>query len=261
MMTTILPPPELAVAEGLLMCLVIPVGIAIVVAAAIAAHRAEQRRRAEFLAVAAEAGLLYSPESMGDWDDRWPRFECFQRGHGREAFNLLSGRLGGAGPECVLGEYRFKETHGSGKNRRTVTYTFGFAIVMVPLDGMPDILIRREGFLDKVAGFLGFDDIDFESVEFSRAFMVKSQDKRFAYDLIDAQMMEFLMGAGTPNIDLGACGPGRGAFCLWHSQNTRLEPRELLQLGRWGEAFLGRWPRVVQARMDGRGRGGEDAST
>ncbi|MBL9120010.1 MAG: hypothetical protein JNL80_08865 [Phycisphaerae bacterium] len=234
------------VANGALMCLLIPVGIAIVVAIGIAAYKAEQKRKAEFLAVASENGLRYDPESHGDWDDRWPRFECFHRGHSRCAFNLLTGRLGGDGPECALGEYRFKETHGSGKNRRTVTYTFGFAILDVGLRGVPDVLIRKEHLFDKVAGFFGFDDIDFESVEFSRSFMVKSSDKRFAYDLIDAQMMEFLLGQGTPNIDIGSASAG-GAVCLWFGQSSRLGPRELISLAQWGRSFIGRWPRVVRA--------------
>jgi hypothetical protein len=236
--------PYIGVGEGLLVCLIAPLVIGILIAIGIAAYRAEQKRREEFMTAARENGLSYSPDERGDWDDRWPRFECFHRGHSRCAFNLMSGRLGGNGPECVTGEYRFKETHGSGKNRRTVTYTFGFAILNSAVSGTPDVLIRREHIFDKVAGFFGFDDIDFESAEFSRTFMVKSPDKRFAYDLIDAQMMEFLLLDGTPNIDIGA-----DAVCLWYGQSNRLEPRALVELARWGEAFLGRWPRVVRAQF------------
>jgi hypothetical protein len=40
---------------------------------------------------------------------------------------------------------------------------------------------------------MGYDDIDFESHEFSRAFCVRSSDRKFAYDVCNARMMEFLL--------------------------------------------------------------------
>lgn len=249
------PLPSVLADGGLLVCFLVPVVVAVFGAIMFAAYKAEQRRRAAFEAAAAELGLHYDPSSQGDWDARWPQFECFQRGHSRRAFNILSGRLGADGPQCALGEYEFRETHGSGKNRRTVTYRFGFTIIDSGYTGIPDMLIRQENLLDKVAGFLGFDDIDFESVEFSKRYMVKCSDKRFAYDLIDAQMMEFLLHEGTPNIDLGG-----GAFCLWVGQNVRLEPPELVSLGRWGLAFLERWPRVLRAELDERRGRAEEGS-
>ena len=73
-----------------------------------------------------------------------------------------------------------------------------------PFRNVPDLLIRPEGFFDKVAGAFGFDDIDFESEEFSRAFFVKSSDKRFAYDVLHPRMLELLMAernaAGATNV-------------------------------------------------------------
>jgi hypothetical protein len=236
----------LAQVELLVPCVIAAFVLAAVIGGVILAHRAEQRRRAEFQAVAAELGFAYDPSSDPGFDDRFPRFECFHRGHSRRAFNLLVGVRGA--PErprrCTLGEFEFKETQGSGKNRRTVTYRFGFAVLETAFRAMPDILVREEHFFDKVAGFLGFDDIDFESAAFSRRFMVKSSDKRFAYDLIDAQMMEFLLEEGTPNIDIGD-----HAVCLWYGQSTRLEPGQLVELLAWGERFLERWPRVLVAEL------------
>lgn len=246
------------VAEGaIFLCLLVPVAIAIVVAIAVAANKANQRRLAEFRAVAEESGLNFDPSSRPGFDREHPRIECFQQGHSRRAFNLLSGALAprpgaeeSAQLQCIVGEYEFKVTTSNGKSTQTVTYTFGFAILITRWHVLPDMLIRHEGFFDKIAGFLGFDDIDFESAEFSRTFMVKSSDKRFAYDLIDAQMMEFLLqaqGGTVPNIDVGDSG-----FCLWYGQSKRLEPRELLKLLDWGREFFGRWPRVLRADLDER---------
>jgi hypothetical protein len=62
----------------------------------------------------------------------------------------------------------------------------------------PELVIDKEGFFSKVAQALGYDDIDFESHEFSRKFRVRSSDKKFAYDVCNGQMIEYLLS----NIDL-----------------------------------------------------------
>ncbi|MFO0827411.1 MAG: hypothetical protein U0572_04605 [Phycisphaerales bacterium] len=231
-------------------CLIVPLVIGVIITIMVLAARAARQRQLELEALARELGLAFDPSSVPRFDKNWPRFECFSRGHSRRAFNLLSGALPEAthaGGRCLLGDYEFKETHSNGKTTQTVTYRFSFLILMTRWGETPDVLIRRENFLDKIAGLLGFDDIDFESAEFSRKFMVKSSDKRFAYDLIDPQMMEFLLLDGTPNIDVGG-----GAVCFWYGQNKRLDPAGLRSLFAWGTDFLHRWPRVVVAQLDGK---------
>ena len=57
----------------------------------------------------------------------------------------------------------------------------------------PDLTIRRENFLTKIAEVFGYQDIQFESAEFSRTFCVRSPDKKFAYDVCNAKMMEYLL--------------------------------------------------------------------
>lgn len=77
------------------------------------------------------------------------------------------------------------------------------------------MLIRPEGIFDKVAGTFGFDDVDFDSAEFSRRFYMTSSDKRFAYDLLYPQMMGFLLETQPPAIDLetGRCCLSDGSSC------------------------------------------------
>ena len=57
----------------------------------------------------------------------------------------------------------------------------------------PELNIEREGFFSKIGQALGFDDIDFESLEFSKRYKVKSRDKKFAYDFCNAQMIDYLL--------------------------------------------------------------------
>jgi hypothetical protein len=233
-------------------CLLVPLGIAAVIAIAVASHRAAVARREAFRALAERLGLRFDGGSDARFDDRHPQFECFRRGHSRRAFNLLSGPLPGgtdAAFGCVAGEYEFKETQGSGKYRRTVTYRFGFVVVETPWRAMPDLIVRREGIMDRIAGVMGFGDIDFESAEFSRRFHVKTPDRRFAYDLIDPRMMEFLLVGEPPSIDIGG-----HAVCLWFGQNARLDPAGIEALLRWAREFIDRWPRVLVSRLDEGGR-------
>ena len=42
----------------------------------------------------------------------------------------------------------------------------------------------------------GYQDIKFESAEFSKTFCVRSPDKKFAYDVCNAKMMEYLLVKG-----------------------------------------------------------------
>ena len=101
-----------------------------------------------------------------------------------------------------MGDFTYKVTTSSGKSTTTTTYRFSYLILHMPWSGVPDLLIRREGMFDKIAGVLGFDDIDFESAQFSRRFHVSSTDKRFAYDVIDPRMMEFLLKGDPPTVDI-----------------------------------------------------------
>jgi hypothetical protein len=61
--------------------------------------------------------------------------------------------------------------------------------------GLPlkPLFIRPEGFFDKVTEFVGLEDIDFESAEFSQKFFVKSPDRRWAYDVLHQKTMEMML--------------------------------------------------------------------
>ena len=48
----------------------------------------------------------------------------------------------------------------------------------------------------------GYQDIKFESAEFSRAFNVRSPDKKFAYDVCNAKMMEYLLANRDLSIEI-----------------------------------------------------------
>jgi hypothetical protein len=228
----------------------IPVVIVVVVAAiacAYLAHLAAVKRREALGVLARALGWSFDPCRDQSHDDEYAQFEVFRRGHSRAAYNTLSGSvtIDGRAFRARAGDFTYKVTRSTGKSTSTTTYRFSYLIVHPPFARVPDLLVRREGILDKFAGLLGFDDIDFESAEFSRRFLVKSTDKRFAYDVIHPRMMEFLMESPPPVIDLE-----RGACCITDG-TRRWSPEEFRAHLDWTARFFDLWPDHLTRDLDG----------
>lgn len=218
--------------------LVIFVFVALAIGGAYLAWKAEQKRRAEMQALAAEFGLRYEPGDDSSHDDEYAQFEIFRRGHSRVAQNTLRGTLELFGRQCpiVVGDFRYKVTRNNGKSSSTSTYRFSYLIVHPPWPS-PTLLVRPEGLFDKLKGSFGFDDIDFESVEFSRKYYVQSNDKRFAYDVLHPRMMEFLLAERPPMLDLEG-----GAMCISDGER-RWDPAGYRAKLAFLRQFCELWPR------------------
>lgn len=143
----------------------------------------------------------------------------------------------------VTGDFQYTTTSGSGKDRRRRTYNFSYLIVHPPWD-TSSLLIRPEGVWDKIKGAVGFDDIDFESDEFSRKFYVQSSDRKFAYDVLHPRMMEFLLEnpTATINIEHGALCMSTGLGC-W-------TPDRFESAIAFVHDFCERWPRHLVKELE-----------
>ncbi len=94
------------------------------------------------------------------------------------------------------------ETQTHDKNgTHTEHHWFSFFILTLPAF-FPDLTIRRENFFTKVAEVFGYGDIKFESAEFSKTFCVRSPDKKFAYDVCNAKMIEYLLANRDLSIEI-----------------------------------------------------------
>ena len=111
------------------------------------------------------------------------------------------------------------------------------------LKGGTGLLYLPGGVFDKVKGAFGFDDIDFESEEFSRRFWVQSSDKRFAYDVLHPRMMEFLLRELDSAIDLEG-----GAICVADG-SSRWEPSSFRSQLDFVVKFCELWPRHLLADL------------
>lgn len=230
--------------------LIVLVVVGLIGVAAYYAHKAEQARIAALRAIADAHDWRFDQGSDHRHDEMYGCFGVFKQGHSRRAFNTISGAhtINNNPHPIKMGDYLYKVTSHNGKTTTTTTYRLSYLIIHLPYTGVPDLTIRAENFFDKIGAAIGFDDIDFESAEFSRKFMVKSSDKRFAYDVITPTMMEFLMTSPKRSID-----QQRGMICITNGVR-RWKPEEFMPQLSWISEFLDLWPDHVVRELEERTR-------
>ena len=187
--------------------------IAVVVILGVLSYIRAWKRREAMSAVAAKLGLRFAPAKDRDMARRYRFLDKLRKGSNRYAFNILSGSY--QGYDLILFDYHYQT--GSGKN--THHHYFSFFILHLTVS-FPELVIGPEDVFSKIAQAIGYDDIDFESHEFSRKFCVRSRDKKFAYDVCNARMIEYLLS----NVDLSIEIEGNS---LAISLRSRLAPADI----------------------------------
>ncbi len=166
----------------------------------------ERKRRAELSTFARSQGWRFAPDRDTDFERRYPGWKRLREGHSRYATNVITG----ARHEREICVFDYHYTTGSGKNQSKHHFTG------VALDAgfhLTPLKIRREHLFDTLAAAFGFDDIDFESAEFSRRYHVASPNKEWAYAVIHQETMEFLLHGPSYPVefeDHHACTWGTG---------------------------------------------------
>ena len=173
---------------------------ALIVVLAIFGAMAAKKRREAFAALATRLGLTFSPDRDPGIASRFHFLDRLAHGSNRYAYNILSGTYQGRG--VLVFDYHYQtESRDSKGNRRTHHHHFSCFVLQCERS-FPELTIAPEGILSKVAQAFGYDDIDFESHEFSRKFCVRSKDKKFAYDVCHARMIEYLLANDDLNIEI-----------------------------------------------------------
>jgi hypothetical protein len=175
--------------------LIIVAFVAIAIALGILGYISALKRREALAAVAAKLGLRFTPGKNWDMARRYRFLDKLRRGSNRYAFNILSGSY--KGHDLIVFDYHYRT--GSGKN--TQHHYISFFILHLT-ESFPELVIGPEGLFSKIAQAIGYDDIDFESHEFSRKFCVRSPDKKFAYDVCNARMIEYLLSNTDLSIEI-----------------------------------------------------------
>jgi hypothetical protein len=185
--------------------------IAIAAVVVVLGYLSSLKRREAMAAVAAKLGLQFAPHKDRVLARRYEFLDKLRAGADRYAYNILSGDYQGHG--VTLFDYHYRT--GSGKD--THHHYISFFILHLSAS-FPELVIGPEGFFSKIAQAVGYDDIDFESHEFSRRFCVRCPDKKFAYDVCNARMIEYLLS----NADLAIEIEG-GALAISFSSRLALD--------------------------------------
>jgi len=180
--------------EALIPILVVLV-IGLVIAGIYYSYQQAKKRREDLARVAASMGLRFAAGDPCDIAQTYSAFGLLAAGHNRSAYNVLYGSRNHYPVKAFDYVYYTTETSTDAQGNTTTREQSHYlsAVIFDANVAFHSLFIRPETFLDKIAAAIGFDDIDFESAEFSRKFYVKSSDKKFAFDVIHARMMEFLL--------------------------------------------------------------------
>ncbi|MDX1682569.1 MAG: hypothetical protein R3336_05580, partial [Phycisphaeraceae bacterium] len=140
----------------------------------------EKKRREALVALAKSLGLKCSTGKDYALADELSFLDKTRSGSDRYAYNVMRGTF--EGEEILAFDYHY-ETHSTdSKGRRTTTHHYQSYVTLRLPKAFPELTIAPEGFFSKIAQAVGYDDIDFESAEFSREYVVRSEDRKFAYD-------------------------------------------------------------------------------
>lgn len=191
----------------------------LVIALIVGAWLYERKRRQEFQALADRLGLSYRRKDPYI-AQRFQFLDRLCRGSDRYAFNILEGERQDR-PVCIF-DFHYATHSTDSKGRRKTEHHYFSCFVLEHELAAPELLIFPENFLHRVGKAFGLPDIDFESNEFSRAFVVQCKDKRFAYDICHTRMMEYLLAHRDLSIEIER-------NCLSISFDQRLKVKEIPQ--------------------------------
>ncbi|MHB8634197.1 MAG: hypothetical protein ACYDBQ_09565 [Thermoplasmatota archaeon] len=209
------------------------VGVMVVIGGIVALILVVQaKERQALISFAQSHGWSFTARDDANRPARYAAFRPFGEGYARAAFNIMTGTQDGVSFD--LFDYRY--TVGSGKNQQTIENRV--AAFPMPVSA-PCLRLSHVTFGDKIAAAFGHHDIQFESAEFSKRFWVQCQDRKFAFDAIDARMMEWLLANGADVswqwIDKTLVIALRGT----------LNPQNCLPLVEKGAGFIAHLPRVL----------------
>ena len=231
-----------------------------VVAVLLAAEHNRRTRRSRAMPLAAKRfAMAYS--DVDRFNTTAVAFPLFREGDGRVVENLMWHEDGSPSPTRVF-DYSY---YSSQRRGRGLGLDLGFGMVTntdVDTDAIasigetrtwhafscalaqhngawPAIRIAKEGVVDKAFQMIGLPDIDFESEEFNRTFVVQCADRKFASALIDPLMMDFLLSTkGEITFET------KGRFLLLSTR--RVDPVEMPALLNLADEFVRRVPPAVR---------------
>ncbi|HQY88399.1 MAG TPA: hypothetical protein PK402_07055 [Tepidisphaeraceae bacterium] len=220
--------------------------IALMIVFGVISGKVASKRRAAMLAFAQQFGLEFFPDRDSSIASRFCHFNAFDQGFNRYGYNTMRGHVEAPNGKFDLtaGDFHYEpESKDSKGNRQRQSHYFSYAIFQPPFVMRPKMTMRRETFVDRVGGAIGFDDIDFENDAFSRKFHIKSDDRKFCYDLLDPRMIEWIMSTEPPNLVIAG-----GQLLVTWKGTWKVE--EFSSNIEWLRQFVSKMPTHLVDRLD-----------
>jgi hypothetical protein len=166
------------------------IAIAVPVAGAIVLFSllSSRKRRQALAAWAAAHGMSFDPAKHRGLAEHFPDFDCFHKGGGRYAYNVMTGYW----KERAFLGFDYHYTSGAGDNSQSYRFS---AVILESAVPLQPLSIRPVNLLDKIASYFGHKDIAFDSPEFSRKFHVSSPDEKWAREVVHARTMDLLLAS------------------------------------------------------------------
>ena len=181
---------------------------------------AQRRKRREALAAwVGRYGLSFSPDRDAGFDEQFPEFDCLRSGSDRYAYNIARGTWDGR--SLLAFDYHYTTQSTDSKGRRKTNHHHFSAVILGAKVPLKPLIVRSENIFDKLKGAFGFDDIDFESAQFSRRFYVAAPDRRWAYDVLHPRAIQFLLDSPRFSIEFD-----RRHVIAWRSKQFTVADRE-----------------------------------
>ncbi|MGB8650355.1 MAG: hypothetical protein WCD35_06800 [Mycobacteriales bacterium] len=196
------------------------VGLAALVMGALAyvGYLQNKRRRELLQQFAASNGWSWVAR-----DDSWTeRFggTPFGEGDHRQACNVLQGSFRNRPMIAFDYSYQTHSTDSQGR-RSTTTHRYAFCSLALPA-AVPKLELVPESAFGRLGTALGMQDIELESEDFNRRYRVRSDNPKFAYDVLPPRTMQAMLSRAALHLRF----LGADALC-WES--GRHSPAELLQ--------------------------------
>lgn len=195
----------------------------------------KKKRRMAIAAIASQHQLSFTPHDPYQLPVTYD-FKLFSMGEGRGAENVMTGQW--KDRRVIEADYWYYTESSNGKGGRSRSYSY-FQVAILPIGAyLPPVQIKGENIFTRVADHIGLEDINFESEEFNRTFNVKSKDRQFAFKLVDARMMQWLLFVGK-----GYSLETSGSDLLVYRRRSK--PHEIPQLLDVADQTIDRIPRLV----------------
>jgi hypothetical protein len=201
-------------------------------------------RRRKLRAFASRKGWSFESKRDRKLKDRFPDFKWLRTGVRQQyAFNRMTGKADGR--PFLAFDYHYQEHDSDSQGDRVVRRRCFSAVIVASELPLEPLMIRPSGPLDRVASILGPSRVEFESIEFNRKFFVGCNNRRWAYDVVHQQTMEFLLASPPNRVQFA-----RGSVGIW-SENV-FAPHEFEQAIALGNDLLDRLPAFLKQQQAAR---------